>query len=456
MEGKRILVVDDEKLIVEYVSMGLEMEGYSVISFTEPKKAVEYLRNNEIDLVLTDLKMPEISGLDIVQVVSESQVDAEVIIFTGFASLDSAIEAVRENVYDYVQKPLELKDLILTIKRALDTQAVRRENKRLNHRIQTMFEQISMLYEISRIIYQIDDKELIFKFVIDTIREGMGFKNTGVFLLDEGHYNLVNQSILPKDLISEFNFMENETINSMTVSDTEPTIISNLNREITVNQRTISIDDHFTDLHLFPIKFLDRLIGFLAVLSTNKEVVSDEESKLLQILTTQIAPIFYRFIGIKTGESALKSSRFALEVRLEEELYGAISNNRPISLSVLEISNISSTILTEKLSVIHEEMKNVITSHLGEDIYFLWAAPFLLFLLIPDKDKISSELDIMEMIRDFKNRHADQPEVENIDIFFSTVDCQQDGITTHSLLHQLWKKFLPLREKKRLGTISND
>ncbi|MBT3251348.1 MAG: response regulator [Candidatus Marinimicrobia bacterium] len=456
MENKRILVVDDEKLIVEYVSMGLEMEGYEVISFTEPKKAVEYLRNNPIDLVLTDLKMPEISGLDIVQVVSESQVDAEVIIFTGYASLDSAIEAVRENVYDYVQKPLELKDLILTIKRALDTQAVRRENKRLNQKIQTMFEQISMLYEISRIIYQIDDKELIFKFVIDTIREGMGLKNTGVFILDEGQYLLVSQSILPQEMISEFKFKVDDTINSMSVSDTEPTIISKLNEKISINQKVITLDDHFTDLHLFPIRFLDRLIGFLVVLSTKNEAVADEESKLMQILTTQIAPIFYRFIGNKTGKSGVKSSRFALEERLEEELYRAIGNNNPISLSVLEISNVSSTILTEKLSMIHDEMKNVIMSHLGKNVYYLWVAPFLLFLIIPNNDKISSELDIIEMIRDFKNRKSDQLEFERMNIFFSTVDCQQDGITTHSLLHQLWKKFLPLREQERLESIADE
>ena len=343
--------------------------------------------------------MPEISGLDIVQVAKEYQVDAEVIIFTGYASLDSAIEAVRENVYDYVQKPLEMKDLILSIKRALDSQAIRRENKRLNQRIHTMFEQISMLYEISRIIYQIDDQELIFKFVIDTITEGMGFKNTGVFLLDEDHYFLVSQSILPQNLITDFTFTDNDEFVSIPISDVDPTKIPNLKGKIPINQKILTIEDQYSDLHLFPIKFLDRLIGFLAVLSTEDESLSDQDDKLLQILTTQIAPIFYRFIGSKSSSLKEYSTKFALEVRLEEELFKAINNDKIISLSVVELANFAHTILPDKLNTIHGELEAKIKSKFGNDIYALWVAPFLSFLLIPDKDKISRELEIIALGR---------------------------------------------------------
>ncbi|MFQ6614669.1 MAG: response regulator, partial [Fidelibacterota bacterium] len=93
-----ICVVDDENSIVELLNTYFTGKGYLVHGFTASTEAREFLKQNTVDIVFTDLKMPEISGLDIVDTVKEYQKDTMVIIFTGYASIDSAIRALQQGV----------------------------------------------------------------------------------------------------------------------------------------------------------------------------------------------------------------------------------------------------------------------------------------------------------------------------------------------------------------------
>ena len=102
----RILVVDDDQDSVDLVEKILKKDGYRVVTLTDGRKVDEELRKNDIHLAIIDLKMPEVSGLDVVQTVKQHDSDCAVILMTGYATLDSAVSALRGGVVDYLRKPV--------------------------------------------------------------------------------------------------------------------------------------------------------------------------------------------------------------------------------------------------------------------------------------------------------------------------------------------------------------
>ena len=93
-----ILVIDDEKIVGNMCQRVLEAEGYSVEAFTDSVLALERIKEKRFDIVVTDLKMGKVSGMDILREVNERYPDTKVIMLTAYASLDAAIEAIREKI----------------------------------------------------------------------------------------------------------------------------------------------------------------------------------------------------------------------------------------------------------------------------------------------------------------------------------------------------------------------
>ena len=115
----RILVVDDDQDSCELVEKILKKDGYRVVTLTDGRKVDEELRKNDIHLAIVDLKMPEVSGLDVVQTIRHHDSDCAVILMTGYATLDSAVSALRGGVVDYLRKPVREDELLGAVRRAL-------------------------------------------------------------------------------------------------------------------------------------------------------------------------------------------------------------------------------------------------------------------------------------------------------------------------------------------------
>ena len=115
----RILVVDDDQDSCDLVEKILKKDGYRVVTLTDGRKVDEELRKNDIHLAIIDLKMPEVSGLDVVQTIKHHDSDCAVILMTGYATLDSAVSALRGGVVDYLRKPVREDELLGAVRRAL-------------------------------------------------------------------------------------------------------------------------------------------------------------------------------------------------------------------------------------------------------------------------------------------------------------------------------------------------
>lgn len=128
MESRvKILLIDDDPLVLRGFEEILEREGFDVVSTDNGQEALQILEKVDFDLILTDLVMRDVHGLAILRKAQECQTDATVIVITGFASIGSAIEALRLGAYDYLMKPCEDTELVLRVRRGLERIQLQRD-----------------------------------------------------------------------------------------------------------------------------------------------------------------------------------------------------------------------------------------------------------------------------------------------------------------------------------------
>lgn len=125
-DSERILVVDDSKDTLEVLQRNLRAEGYQVFTAPGVAEAITILEGIPIDLVITDLKMPRVSGLDLVRHVRENYRDTEVMMITGYATIGGAVEAVKTGAEEYLPKPFTDEELTAAVARAIDKLRLRR------------------------------------------------------------------------------------------------------------------------------------------------------------------------------------------------------------------------------------------------------------------------------------------------------------------------------------------
>jgi DNA-binding response OmpR family regulator len=121
----QILVVDDELVARQSLSEMLKLEGYLVNHFPNGQMAIEFARTNTVDLMIVDLKMPGMDGLEVIQVLNQISPDTEVILLTAFGSIDSAVQSLRLRIHDYLLKPASHNQIMSSVKKALTHKAAK-------------------------------------------------------------------------------------------------------------------------------------------------------------------------------------------------------------------------------------------------------------------------------------------------------------------------------------------
>src|SRR5512146_2376251 len=131
----RLLIVDDEVAQLRALCDTLELEGYAPSGFSSPSDALSRLRPDTFDLLLTDLMMPEMDGIELLQAAQRLDRDLPAIVMTGHGTIDTAVKAMQAGALDYIVKPFRLSHMMPVIARALETRRLRRANRELEQRV---------------------------------------------------------------------------------------------------------------------------------------------------------------------------------------------------------------------------------------------------------------------------------------------------------------------------------
>jgi two-component system response regulator HydG len=130
-----VLVVDDDEANRVTLERILSREGYRVVHADSGRAAMERLRDERVDLVLTDLKMPGMSGIDLLKAARKVDPDVEVVVMTAYGTVETAVEAMKEGAYDFVAKPLQRLALVTTLAKALEKRMLQVENRHLREQL---------------------------------------------------------------------------------------------------------------------------------------------------------------------------------------------------------------------------------------------------------------------------------------------------------------------------------
>jgi DNA-binding NtrC family response regulator len=135
----RVAVLDDEQRMVEILGMVLRREGYEVVPFLEPEAALEALEAQPFDLLLTDLKMPQIDGVEVLRRARAIDPKLPVILITAHATVNTAVAALREGAFDYVEKPFDNDELKALVRRTLEVTRLERQNRYLQAELRSRY-----------------------------------------------------------------------------------------------------------------------------------------------------------------------------------------------------------------------------------------------------------------------------------------------------------------------------
>jgi len=147
-----VLIVDDEKNYLVILEALLAPEGYEVVTEANPLHALRLLNETDFDLVITDMKMPKMDGIELLDEVKKIDSELPVIIMTAYGTIEMAVKAMKKRAYDYITKPFRNEELKLTVKKALELYKLKKENRRLS-------EALTSRYRYSNIIGK--SKEMI-------------------------------------------------------------------------------------------------------------------------------------------------------------------------------------------------------------------------------------------------------------------------------------------------------
>ncbi len=136
----RILLVDDEPSILSVLSTVLQAENYDVVSASDGQKALDLIQSDEFDLVISDIRMTPVDGIEILKALHKAGSQTSVIMLTAYGSVETAIEALKLGAFDYVTKPFKVDELLITVQRALQYRNAITENADLKEKLQTRYQ----------------------------------------------------------------------------------------------------------------------------------------------------------------------------------------------------------------------------------------------------------------------------------------------------------------------------
>ncbi|HJS17481.1 MAG TPA: response regulator [Anaerolineales bacterium] len=186
MEKISVLVVDDEPGIASLCNRVLSRAGYDVVSLTDPRAAIEHLQQHRLDLLVVDIRMPEVDGFDVISRAQMVQPDIAVLVMTGFGTVETAIRALRQGVDGLLLKPFERSDeLLSSVRQVLSDNQRKRDTARM--------QALRPLFNVTETLFSETDREKLLDLILTAIRDHLHCSNVAYYQVEDGSVITVAQ-----------------------------------------------------------------------------------------------------------------------------------------------------------------------------------------------------------------------------------------------------------------------
>jgi len=278
MAGERILVVDDEIETREVCKRVFSKKGYVVEFAEDGQRALEMVRDNRFQVVLADLKMPGMDGLTLLKWIKEEYSKTEVIMITGYASINTAVNAMRIGAYDYIVKPFDINELNLVVWRCLEKQRLASEVSELND--------VVALYEVSKAIGSVMELGRLLKTILKTACDAMATDGGVLMLFDRDGKELLPQvSIgLSGKLVETIKGKIEKIIPKWIRGGSKPLLLTDITEDYFQWDRNRKQESSISGIAV-PLRTKGKVIAAISIndLKGNLEKIRSQNSKLLTI-----------------------------------------------------------------------------------------------------------------------------------------------------------------------------
>lgn len=285
MAGERILVVDDEEMIRDLCSHILTSEGYTVTTMPSGKAALAELSSSTADLLITDIKMPGMDGLELFEAVKRQKPDIVTIFITGHGTLDTAIESLMRGVEGFVLKPFTQEELITSVDRAVTRSRLQKENIRLKALIP--------LFEISKLLVTEIDLANLFKIVTEVLVQEFSVERVSLMLLEEQTGSLLIRAShgLPPELALQAKRRMGEGVSGLVIRQRQPLIITKGKHPDPEVMAALNRDDMPLSSISVPLIGKDKTLGVLNISKFSDPSFTTSDLQIVSVLASQVVAV---------------------------------------------------------------------------------------------------------------------------------------------------------------------
>lgn len=283
MKQKRLLIVDDSDDARKGLVLFLSAEGYGIDEASSGEEAIEYLKGLKYDLVLTDLKMQKIDGIGVLTEAKKLQPETEVIIMTAYATVESAVDAMKRGAYHYIAKPINVDEMNLLVKRCLRKQELAEEVAGLK--------EVINLYEVSKGLNSLMNLDQLLSLIIKLAADTLDAEGGSIMLMDDKTEELIAKATTGprEEVVLGKRLKLGERIAGYAAKEKNPVRIDG----------SIKEDPRFSHLEKFdginsslsiPLMRKSKLLGVINLnRSSGKKGFTEHDSRLLAIFAAQAA-----------------------------------------------------------------------------------------------------------------------------------------------------------------------
>lgn len=373
----RILVVDDEKVIREILSDFLSVEGYMVRAVEDGALALKELERRSYNLVISDLKMPNMGGLELIEKITQLQIPVLTVIMTGFGTVETAIEAMKKGAYDYILKPFKVEEVVHIVQRGLDRQRLQHENIRLKDALS--------IYRISEAIATSLSVEKVLDLVLDSTLDAVDADVVSLVLEDPDSPGAREEvSRRPRRFIEQMRKVAPDA------NPHEPAPSLNFPEVIPLFEEDRPLLVHGAKAHRYlsslperrlvsfcsiPLKLRGRIIGMLNAYSYRKGVkFSEGQRKMLYVLGSRAAVSIENarlYESLVSANQDLTSANISLEENFRQTIIGfahALEESDRYTRGHSERVAGYARLIAIGMQLPHAEIENVVKSGLLHDV----------------------------------------------------------------------------------------